>query len=389
MKTHSWLNLASYYVSFMSIGLSAASLGPTLPGLMAQIGVDASVISILFVVRPIGYLLGSILVGRLYDRVPGKPIMMIAVLMMAASMALIPVSGLFWVLLIVMFMVGVAESGIDVGGNTLIVWTYGDKVAPYMNGLHFMFGVGAFVAPLVVAQVALWGWGIAGAYWALAALILPGALLLWLTPSPEVRKRTDGAGGTSINYLLVGLFAAFLFLYVGAEIGFGNWVYLYALKLGLADETSAALINSVFWGSLTAGRLVSIPLASKLRPRTVLMIGLIGSVISLGLPLFFPQSSTLLWIGAIGLGASMAPIFPTTISMAERRLALTGQINSIFFIGASLGGMVLPWVVGQLFEPVGPSVAMIAFFADILVGCAVFVALMLYAPKPVKVGAEA
>lgn len=389
MKTHSWLNLASYYISFMSIGLSTASLGPTLPGLMAQIGVGPSEISILFVVRPIGYLIGSVLVGRLYDRVPGKPIMMIAVLMMAASMALIPVSQLFLIMLVVMFLVGVAESGIDVGGNTLIVWTYGEKVAPYMNGLHFMFGVGAFVAPLVVAQVALWGWGIAGAYWALAVMILPGALLLWLTPSPEVRKRTDAAGGTSVNYLLVGLFAAFLFLYVGGEVGFGNWVYSYAVTLGLANETDAAVINSVFWGALTAGRLISIPLATKLRPRNVLAIGLVGAVASLALPLFFPQSATLLWVGAAGLGLFMAPIFPTTLSMAERRLTLTGQINSIFFIGASLGGMVLPWIVGQLFEPVGPQVAMVAFFADVLVGCAVFVVLMLYAPKPAVAKAEA
>jgi len=389
MKTPSWLNLASYYISFMSIGLTAASLGPTLPGLMAQTGVGPSQISILFVVRPIGYLLGSILVGRLFDRVPGKPVMAVAALTMAASMALIPVAPLFWVLLFVMFMVGLAESGIDVGGNTLIVWTYGDKVAPFMNGLHFMFGVGAFVAPLVVAQMALLGGGISWAYWALAALILPGVLLLWRTPSPPVRKRTDGAGGTSINYLLVGLFATFLFLYVGGEVGFGAWVVSYALKLNLADEVSAALMASAFWGALTVGRLISIPLATRLRPRYVLAIGLTGAVISLGLPMVWPHSSTLLWIGAMGAGLSMAPIFPTTIAMAERRITLTGQINSIFFIGASLGGMALPWLVGQLFEPVGPSVAMIAFFADVLVACVVFVVLVVYAPKPVQARLEA
>jgi MFS transporter, FHS family, Na+ dependent glucose transporter 1 len=385
MTNRSWLNLASYYISFMSIGLTTASLGPTLPGLMAQTGADPSEISILFIVRPVGYLLGSIAAGRLFDRLPGKPIMLVAALIMAASMALIPVAPVFWLLLVVMFMVGVAESGIDVGGNTLIVWTYADKVAPYMSGLHFMFGVGAFIAPLVVAQAELWGGGIAGAYWALALLILPGALLLWRTPSPPVRARTENAESGRVNYLLVGLFAAFLFLYVGGEIGFGAWVVSYAIELGLADTVTAALFASAFWGALTVGRLISIPLASRLRPRTVLAIGLIGSTISLAIPLFFPQSSTLLWVGAIGAGAFMAPIFPTTITLAERRLTLTGQINSTFFIGASIGGMVVPWIIGQLFEPVGPSVAMIAIFSDFLLACVVFVVLMVYAPKPAAV----
>jgi len=83
-----------------------------------------------------------------------------------------------------------------------------------------------------------------------------------------------------------------------------------------------------------------------------------------------------LWVGALGLGFAMAAIFPTSISLAERFLTLSGSITSWFFVGSSLGGMFLPWVIGQLFEPVGPRVTMFIILGDLLVGVAVFVLMM-------------
>ena len=38
----------------------------------------------------------------------------------------------------------------------------------------------------------------------------------------------------------------------------------------------------------------------------------------------------------------VASIFPTTLSLAERHVTITGQVAGWFFVGASLGGMSLP-----------------------------------------------
>ncbi len=59
------------------------------------------------------------------------------------------------------------------GGNTLLVWVHREKVGPFMNALHFFLGVGAFLSPIMIAQVVLLSGGIRGAYWALALLMLP------------------------------------------------------------------------------------------------------------------------------------------------------------------------------------------------------------------------
>ena len=61
----------TYYASFIALGMTTASLGPTLLGLATQTGSALNEVSILFTARSFGYLIGSFIGGRLYDRLPG------------------------------------------------------------------------------------------------------------------------------------------------------------------------------------------------------------------------------------------------------------------------------------------------------------------------------
>jgi len=74
--------------------------------------------------------------------------------------------------------------------------------------------------------------------------------------------------------------------------------------------------------------------------------------------------SVALWVGTIGYGIAIASIFPTLLSFAERRMAITGRITGLFFAGASLGGMTLPVAMGYMLENVAP----IAVIWSVLVG---------------------
>ncbi len=381
-------NLIGYYTSFISIGIVSASLGPTLPDLMAQTKVDLSQISTLFAARPIGYLIGSVLAGRLYDRRAGHPLMALAVTGLALGMVAIPLTSWLGVLIAIMVLIGMVEAGVDIGGNTLIVWTYGDRVGPFMNGLHFMFGVGAFIAPLVVAQALHLTGGITWAYWVLAALIVPSILWLSFVPSPAIRTAAHTGQTGPVNYGLVALISAFFFLYTGAEISYGAWIFTYAKSLGLADSTLAAYLNSAFWGALTLGRLLSIPAASRFRARVIIVVSLIGAIIGVVIPLVIANSVVAIWVGAILTGLSLAAIFPTTLSFGERRLGLTGQITSFFFMGASLGSIFVPWLIGQLFDKVGAQVTMVTILTDLLVAGVVFGILIKQAMQPAKAGEQ-
>jgi FHS family Na+ dependent glucose MFS transporter 1 len=89
----------------------------------------------------------------------------------------------------------------------------------------------------------------------------------------------------------------------------------------------------------------------------------------------------MLWLGVFGLGFAMASIFPTMISLAERRMTITGTVTSWFFVGASVGGMFLPWLIGQLFESVGPRAMMFAVLVDLIVAMCIFAGVMRYSAR--------
>jgi fucose permease len=88
------------------------------------------------------------------------------------------------------------------------------------------------------------------------------------------------------------------------------------------------------------------------------------------------MSAVALWIGAMGLGLGLASIFPTLVSLAERRMTVTGKVASWFLVGSSAGSMTLPWLIGQLFESVGPLVTLVAIGIDLLLALAVWAALV-------------
>jgi MFS transporter, FHS family, Na+ dependent glucose transporter 1 len=379
----------SYFAAFIALGLMAAALGPTLPSLAEQTHTPIRDIGLLFTMRALGYLIGSVQSGFLYDRFRGHPIMALALLGIMALMSLTPLTPVLAGVMVMFLLLGTSEGIVDVGGNTLLVWAHRSDVGPYMNGLHFCFGVGAFIAPIIVAAVVTLGGASLWSYWVLAALSLPAAVALLRLPSPAPSHSAHAGPSAQINYRLVALIALFFMLFVGAEIAFGGWLASYALALKLTDEATAAYLTSAFWGALTAGRLLAIPIAVRLRPRTMLLCDLLGCVISVGIMIVWSHSLTALWLGALGMGLGMASIFPTTLSFAARRIPITGRVTSWFLVGASLGSMSLPWLIGRLFERLGPPIAMIIVLIDLLAAGVVFAILMRYAGQPTPaVGAQ-
>ena len=372
------LKTAAYYAAFVALGTSGAAIGPTLSALARQTGVTLSEISVIFTVTSLGYFIGSQLGGRLFDRWPGHPVMAASLLLMAAMVAAIPLMPSLWLLGAIMLLMGCAQATIDVGGNALIVWVHRHQVGPFMNGLHFFFGVGSTLAPFLVGQLLILTGGVQWVYWSLALLMLPVALFVGAQPSPPDLSTSEGADRVRIDNRMVFLIALFLFLYVGAEFGAGSWIASYVPAMGLGDEVLGAYVNSVFWGAFTLGRLLSIPIAAVAKPRFILGGDLLGCFASLGVILTWPGVNVALWVGTIGLGLCMASIFPTVFSLAERYLTLTGNVTSWIFVGVSGGAMLVPWLIGQLFESRGAQITMVAILTSLLLALVVYVVLLVY-----------
>ncbi|MEZ4713481.1 MAG: MFS transporter [Caldilineaceae bacterium] len=367
-----------YFAVFVALGLTSASLGPTLLGLAERTGSALGQIGFLFTARSLGLLLGSLLAGRVYDRMAGHSVLGVMLCGVAVLLALVPMTSILWVLTALLLIIGLCEGTIDVGTNTLLVWIHGEKVGPYMNGLHFFFGVGALLSPLVVvlaaqqSGAATAGESIQWAYWMLAILVTPAVLLVLWLPSPSAPHTAAGHVHAPVDKGLVFLLALIFFLYVGAEIGVAGWIHTYAVETGVATPTVAAYLTSLFWGALTVGRMLSIPLAMRVRPRTILLSDILGCIASIAVIIIWPTAAWAVWVGALGSGLAMASFFPTVLSFAERRMTLTGRVTSWFFVGSSTGGMTLPWVMGRIFESWGPRAMMSLVMTALLLSLAVY-----------------
>jgi FHS family Na+ dependent glucose MFS transporter 1 len=362
----------SCYLAFVALGLMVAALGPALPFLAAGTSTSLGRISYLFMAQSVGYMVGSYLGGNLYDRLPGTKLMGTVFLLAVAGMALVPLVRAFALLLAVIGVLGALQGTVDVGGNILILWTPPRGRGVRMNVLHLAFGLGAFACPLIMTQSVHWSGGIQWGYWGLALLTLLAGVWVLRVPSRRPLHGHGDADSRGPVGLLVGVVTAFVFLIVAAEAGFGNWIYTYALTRGLADEVAAGYLTAAFWGSFTVGRLVATLLSVRLRAAQLIYLSLAGCLAGAALLLLWPASRVLAWVGAAVFGFFVGPLVANTMTVAGERMSITGRVAGIFVVGISLGGLSLPWLIGQLFEPLGPGVMPAAVMATSAVAVACF-----------------
>ncbi len=378
IKLTKYVATTAYYLSFIIMGATTAASGPSLPSLAKNTSSGLDRISLIFVLGSLGYLIGSYFGGRAYDRIPGHKLIAGVLLVIGTVSALIPVANTLTALLLFMFLSGLATGVLDVGCNILLLWTHGEKAGPFLNGLHFFFGVGSFTAPILLAKVLLSTGSIHWLYWSIAIACLPIAVWFWFLPEPSISMHADKEKSGSFPVIPV-LFCVILFLlYVGLELGFGNWVYTYALTLGLGTTITAAYLTSAFWGCFTLGRLIGVWVSTRARSQTILFMDMIGCGVSTIVIMAWKDSNLALWIGTIGLGLSMASVFPTILMLAGERMKITGTITGWFLAGSGIGSMLLPWLIGQIFVLTGPKTMTTVLLVDI---AGIMLILLLFASR--------
>ena len=374
-----------YYGLFVCLGLSTAVFGPTLLALAAQTQTPLGQMVWLFLVGAAGQTVGTTLGGRVFDRVPGHPVLGLAQLAVAVLLVVIPLLPWFGLVLAVVVGAGVANGLINTGANTFLIWTHGAKVGPYMNGLHFCFGLGACGAPLLVAQMIGVAGGYRWVYWTLAAVMTLVGLSLFLMsghpyPAPPRLPGTHARAlppGSAARILAAALF---LFFYVGAEVAFGGWVATYAVALHLASAVEAAYLTAGFWLAFTVGRLCAIPLATRLAPHRMVLAALSLCLALLAVLLLLPDTRVGVWSVTVGLGFGMAPLWPMGFTLAGQSLTLTATMSGRILLGDSVGGMVLPWLVGHVMAVTGPRALAALVFGSLVCTCVAFVVLLCLHP---------
>jgi fucose permease len=164
----------------------------------------------------------------------------------------------------------------------------------------------------------------------------------------------------------VWLSIAVFFVYTGLEVTAGTWVYSLLTEARAVTGSTAGIWVSVYWGSLTVGRLVSGVVVGFVPVFLLLRLCIIN--VALGAVLLWSNLTNLCsFLGLALIGVSLAPIFPSLIATTPARL---GEAHTAHGVGlqvaaAVLGQSLLPGLVGILarylhLEIIGPALCTMA-----------------------------
>lgn len=346
---------------YLGVGWILSAIGPSLPGLAAQVGKDVTDLGAVFTAFSLGAVLASIGVGAAIGRWGMRAVIATGAALMGGGMLLAGLSPLLVGLLAGTFMAGFGYGGMLAGGNLLIARLY-HGAAGALNALNLFFSVGSIGGPMLVAlmitlfdrpQAAIW----------LGALLMIG--LVW--PATRLQEPTQAPAAQMAGaprWLAAVMFGLLMFTYIGTEIGIGGWIAL-ILERGAGLEASlAALSTSLFWGMLTGGRLAAVFWGDRLGPLRLLLLCVIGLGIG-GALLVIGTTQTALALTAVAMmGLACGPIFPTTMLMITHAAGRSGAALSVALTIGTGGGLFLPALFGLLIGWFGPPVGALLVVID-------------------------
>jgi len=347
--------VAGYLATFVVLGMLLSINGPALGWLRDRTGVGIAASGLVLSGGSIGYIVASFAAGRPFDRGSGHRLLLGAFVLGVAAALAVAWSTTFAVVVLLFALIGAAGGVIDVGGNTLVVWSQRpERIGSTLNALHLCFGIGALATPLLVA------WSISSTdslVWVAVALAVGAAAVVALLRGTEVPRRrpsTADTTGVATTAFPLALVCLFYFLYVGSEVTFLGWAPTYAEVESLGGVNGPGLFASMFLAGFTLGRLLGIVLASRLTLVALVLGSCVVSVVA--------AAALVVWGGGLGvwvacgvLGLSLGPQYPTMMAYVDERLRLSGKATSRIVAASGVGGLLLPLLTGWLLDRGGAA----------------------------------
>ena len=375
-----WVLALCSYIGFL-LGLFTAALGPSLGELAKRNGAELGAMGSVFTALFVGALLAQLASGPLSDARGRRAVLVGGLALLAAGASALCLSTALPLALAAVVVAGLGHGSSDLMILVLAAKTYPEKSVSALNILGLLFGAGAFVGPALVGlSQRLSGSALPVLWFAAAAHALAVPLVLAVlepegkaaaAPSAVPAAKTRDAkpaqaqgdakakpvrGALSSPY--VWILGLLLLVYVGAENAMGGWMAEYYKLTTGASAPEAAVVVSLFWLALSAGRLAAAAAGTKLSPRAVLGLG-IGVALAGALLLALSPGVRVATLAAIVVtGFGYSSIYPTGFAMAAAAFPdAPGKATSLVTVLGSAGGMLLPLLEGFVLAGAGPRAA--------------------------------
>lgn len=346
------------YITYISLGLPDSLLGVAWPDMVGEFHVTYSAVGIISMAIAVCTVISSLQTIRITQKTGTGKLVLSSILLTAMGLIGFAFTKNFFLLIVAALPLGFGAGAIDTSVNNYVS---SNLKAHHMNWLHAFWGVGATLGPIIMGVVLdnhfSWrnGYLIIGSIQLILAFILLFSLPLWKQNEQKVAIEPDKSklsfGALLKQKGVMWSLLSFLF-YVGIEGTIFLWGSSYLVEVKSVTAASASFILSLFFASITLGRIISGFVTFWLSNPKLLLLS--ESILLIGICTVAIGRVSILYIGFILIGLGCAAIFPTMMHETPERF---GARNSGAIIGFQVafgyvGVTILPPLLGILFQRV-------------------------------------
>lgn len=363
LKLNRRLLFYTLFLAYICTGIISVLPGASLLILAENTHVSLAIAGSSFTLSAFGFIVGVLIAGLCSSRLNSKYILMGGMGFLSLAGVITPMTHSFSMLLIAQLVKGVGFGLIDVSINTIVTIAFQDTLGETLNNVHSAYGIGALLGPILLSfslqmlNEALWAYLVGAIAGAVAFFLLLSQYVPEIpTQHDPLRQHRSSLYRNVLKEPLLWFMTLQIALYVGAELGFGNWIVTVLSQSAAISLAVAAPAATAFFLGLTLGRLLGGQVLRRgwLRENQLLYISILGGFTSGIVVAIFPGQLVVSFGASALVGLFYGPLFPGIMAMASRQFANSiGIVSSVMLVSTGTAAMVLPALMGFLIPVIG------------------------------------
>lgn len=343
--------LSVIFLSFIGLGLPDTILGSIWPVIQKDINAPIYSAGIITLIVQAGTVISSLFSSKLVYKYSTQMVTFFSILLTSIALIIFAFSENVFFLFAAAVPLGLGAGSVDAALNGYVANNFKSNI---MNFLHGFWGVGAFLGPFTMSFFIKSDYGWRAGYIFTAIILCFIALTVFLSRKIWINKGNSSEEKVYISNkealkipLVKSALTTFLFFsYI--ELTTGLWISSYFVYgLGIS-KYYAALITAFFYGSITAGRIITGLFSNNFENYKIIRAGEMAIIAGCILMIFGDMYLSVAGAFIIGIGSS--PVYPAMLHETPRRF---GEKASLTVMGLQMsvsytGGALAPLIFGML-----------------------------------------